>query len=407
MEFNKNVLDGVKVLELSTFVAAPGCAKVMADWGADVIKLEPISGDIWRLLGPTLGMPASTEENPCFDVDNGNKRGLSLDLKSAEGQEILHKLLSEADVMITNYRPEALKKLNLTYEELSKKYEELVYGQILGFGEKGPHKDRPGYDITAYLARAGIMSQLGEPDAPPLNIISSFGDHQAAMNLAAGICGALCKRHRTGIGEKITVSLYHTAIYALSTMLAGAQYNRIVYPISRKLPLNPIVNTYQCKDGRWLVLVCPDFENQWGVICNKVFNRKDLATSERYKGRANLFKHRAEIVEIMDGIFMEKDIKEWSELLEAGDLPFEKLQNWNEVIEDEQAWANDYLHKISYANGKEAVLATSPVQFKGMGLPDFNMAPKLGEHTEEILGEIGFSNDEIQKMKDGKVIRTC
>lgn len=405
MNINEKILTGVKVLELSTFVAAPGCAKVLADWGADVIKVEPRFGDLWRVQGRALGMPISPDENPCFDVENGNKRGVSIDLKSEEGLNILYKLLEQCDVMITNYREAALKKLGLTYDELSQKFPGLVYGQILGFGEKGPEKDRPGFDITAYLARSGVMSQLGEPDASPLNIISSFGDHQAGMNLVGGICGALYKKQRTGKGEKVSVSLYHTAIYALSTMIASAQYGVLNYPVSRKKPPTALANTYKCKDGRWLVLVCPAPDVQWPILC-KAMEREDLADVEKYRSLANIIKYSEEIVTILEEEFAKRDIEEWRRILNAYDIPFEKLQNWNEVLEDEQAWANDCFYKTTYSNGNTSILPTSPVKFEKMGLPEFNMGPQLGEHTVEVLSELGFSSDEIQDMKARKIIKT-
>lgn len=398
-----NVLSGVKVVELSTFVAAPGCARVMADWGADVIKVEPLTGDIWRVLGPTLGMPALELENPNFDVDNANKRAISVDMKTSEGMEVVHKLLWECDVLITNYRIDALKKLGLDYETVCEKYPGLVYGHVVGFGEKGPDKDRPGFDITAYLARTGVMGEMGEPDSPPLNIISSFGDHQAAMNLAAGVCGALYRKNTTGQGDKVTVSLYHTAIYALSTMLAGAQYGRVNYPISRTKPLNPMVNTYKCQDGRWLVLVCPDFERQWPILCNAI-GEEELGKNEKYLGVKNMMTHKTEIVEKLDDVFAQKSFEDWTARLTKADLPHEKIQKWKEVIEDEQAWANDYFYKMSYENGKTATLATTPVQFESLGTPAYEIAPKLGEHTKEIMMSLGYSENKINEMSESKII---
>ena len=232
------LLSGVKVIELATFVAAPACTKALGEWGADVLKIEAPSLDPFRFAGGDNKMPIEEDENPGFDLENSNKRGIILNLKSNKGMEIFNKLLSTADVFVTNLRTAALEKLGISYDQLSKKYPGIVFGQILGYGDKGPAKDRQGYDFTAFAARGGILGTMYEKGTVAMNSVPGFGDHQCGMYLAGGICAALYKKQLSGRGEKVTVSLYNAALYTMSIMITSSQYGN-TYPIKKQQTRNP------------------------------------------------------------------------------------------------------------------------------------------------------------------------
>ena len=260
------LLEGVKVVELSSFIAAPCCAKMLGDWGAEVIKIEPIEGDGIRVMGGTFKSPASDDENPMFELENGNKKGVSINVKSKEGVEILHKLLSEADIFVTNVRVQALEKMGIAYDQIKDKYPGLIFSQILGYGEKGPLKDKPGFDYTAYFARGGVSQSVMEKGTSPANTAAGFGDHYAGLALAAGSLAALHKKAQTGKGERVTVSLFHTAIYGMGTMITTAQYGNEM-PLSRENPNSPLMTTYKCKDGRWIQLALIQYNKWLGKFC--------------------------------------------------------------------------------------------------------------------------------------------
>lgn len=403
MKNDRKPLSGVKVVELSNFIAAPVCAKVLADWGADVIKVEAPSGDPTRTAGAIFKMPTTEEENPAFETVNANKRGICLNVKSEEGKRALYKLIEEADVFITNNRTAALKRNGLSYEQLSEKFPHLIFAQILGYGENGPDKDKPGFDYTAYYARGGIMGTLMEKDTAPLNPAAAFGDNQAGMYLAAGICAALYKKQLTGKGEEVTVSLYHTGIFAVGSMIPTAQYGN-KWPVTRKKPNSPFMNSYKCKDERWVQLAVIEY-NKYFEKFMKTIGREDLANDERYNTIKAISSHTQDMVNIIEEQFAKKDLAEWTKILNEADLPFEKVQLWEDIIEDEQAWANDYLRKVEYESGNTGVLVNTPVKFKNMGVPGFNRAPKIGEHTKDILLELGYSSENIDEMKYNKAVK--
>jgi crotonobetainyl-CoA:carnitine CoA-transferase CaiB-like acyl-CoA transferase len=400
---NNGLLKGVRVVELSSFVAAPCCAKLLGDWGAEVIKIEPLGGDGIRVMGGTFKSPYTDEENPMFELENGNKKGISVNVKTKEGVEVLHKLLEKSDIFVTNVREQALAKMGLTYDQLKDAFPGLIHAHILGYGEEGPLKDKPGFDYTAYFARGGVSQSLMEKGTSPCNTAAGFGDHYAGISLAAGIMAALYKKQKTGEGDKVTVSLFHTALYGMGMMVTTSQYGNEM-PISRAEPNSPLMTTYRCKDDKWLQLALIQY-NKWLPKFCDVINRKDIMEDDRFNDISVMPLHVNEMVEIVEKAMLEKTLDEWSVLLEEADLPFEKVQSCEDLLTDEQAWANDFLFKTTYANGNEGVLVNGPVKFKTMGIKEYSPAPRIGEHTEEVLRELGYSDDEISVMVNSQAIK--
>lgn len=397
-------LEGIKVLELSTYVAAPIAAKMLGEWGAEVIKIEPVFGDEWRYIGSTLKMPIEPTCNPNYDMENIGKKSVALNLKTTEGLEILHKLLAESDVLITNYRQEALEKLHLTYEELEVTYPKLVFGQVVGYGLKGPDHQKAGFDLTAFFARSGIMIDAVEKDTKPMSTLVAVGDHATGVSLAAGVSAALVKQIRTGKGEKVVSGLYQNSLYLASSHIAASSFG-LDYPKSHATAVSPIVNSYQCKDGEWILLAGTSYDKYWQPICTQVFGDQELADNEKYHGVKNMIKHCSEMIEILDQKFLEKDRDEWEQLLNAADIANEKILHWSDTINDEQALVNDYIYTAKYENGVEAKLVNTPVDFNSVEKGPFKRASTLGEDSIEVLRSIGYSQEQINEMKTNKVVK--
>lgn len=405
MDRKQKPLEGITVVELALFIAAPSAARMLADWGATVIKIESPKGDPMRFMGKLVSMPIDDEkENPAYDQQNAGKKGIVLNLKSEEGQEAMHRLLKKADVFVTNNRQDALERLGLSYEQLSVLYPALVYGQVSGYGEKGPDREKPGYDFTAYYARGGISGTLYEKGTSPILTVAGFGDSQVSLCMASGICAALVKAQRTGQGEKVSVSIYQTAVFCMGHMIAAAQYGGNQYPRSRMDIANPLQNAYQTKDGRWLQGAVNDFDNQITRILHLI-GRDDLAENEEFCHFERISTHSRDLIEELDRTFREKNIDEWIELFRKEDLPFDKEVLWEEILTDPQAWEEDILcHVDGYPEregmGTERTLVRTPVKFRESGLPDYRKGPKIGEHTREVLEELGYSGEEIEKMQE-------
>ena len=248
MEDVKRPLEGVKVVEMATFIAVPAVGRILADMGAEVIKIESAKGDNLRFTAPNEGRPSDPHEDTNFDLENANKKGIVLDLRQPKGKEVLFKLLDDADVFLTNWRPGALARQNLTYDELKVKFPKLIYASLTGYGDKGPDKDLPGFDYTAFFARSGWSGSLYQKGTVPSNLIPALGDHQAALALTAGVLGALYRAAKTGKGENVSTNLLHTAIWVQSFQIQGAQYGTefhgVSYPFDRRenpLPYQPAV----------------------------------------------------------------------------------------------------------------------------------------------------------------------
>lgn len=401
------VLDGIRVIELSTFIAVPACARFLADQGAEVIKIEAKGGDAVRWNGTSEGRVDSPYENTTFDLENANKKGMVLNLKSPQGKEILFKLLKDADVFLTNWRPQALAKNGLTYEALHEKFPKLVYGSLTGYGETGPDQDLPGFDFTAYWARGGVMDSLRQKDQWPINLVPGMGDHQAGLFLAAGVMAALFKAFRTGVGEKVTSSLLHSAVFVQGIMVQAAQYPDIgqPYPIDRHHANNPFNCAYETKDRRFIQISMPPFDVYYPRFM-PLIGREDLVGNPRYT-MENITKNKlnGEFVDILCEAFQKKTAAEWAEIFTAHEIPFAVAQTWEEVLQDPQARATDVFYDMHYPTGNVRSLIRQPV-FVGSELPAYSMGPMLGEHSEEIIKSLGYSDAELAQMHEAGVYNT-
>lgn len=395
-------LAGVRVVELATFIAAATAGRFLADLGADVIKIETAKGDVFRYTGPSVGCVSTMEESTLWELENANKRGLSLNTKTPEGMEALFKLLETADVFITNWRIQALERSGLDYESLKKRFPKLVYAICTGYGEHGPDKDLPGFDYTSFFARGGYLEGLRQADGKPMNVVPGLGDHNVGMNLAAGILAALYQAKVTGKGEKVETSLYETAVFNLGLKIQAAQYEGVgpTYPVKARDCANPCLNCYPTKDGRYIQLCFPDY-NVYFKAFAACLGKPELGEDERYYPVQNLQAKGlvGEMYDIITEAFQTKDAAEWVEILTKNDIPFALAKNWNEILVDPQAWENDCFYKMTFPNGVERTLVRLPVRFQEMGTPDYRPGPKVGEQGEAIMKELGYTQEQVDAMR--------
>ena len=403
----KKPLEGIKVIEMSTFIAVPACARYFAEFGADVIKVEPKTGDNVRYAGVSEGRLGDPYENTTFDLENAHKRSLVVNLKTPEGREVLYKLLEDTDIFLTNWRPQALARLGLDYDGLKDKFPKLVYASLTGFGETGPDCELPGYDFTSFWARGGLLGSLYQKDSEPINLIPGMGDHISGMFMAAGIMTALYSAQKTGKGDKVEVNLLHCAIWVQGIAVQAAQYKDLgqKYPISRKTAENPFNNTYKSKDGRHIQISMPPFDLFYPKFM-PLIGREDLVGSEKYK-IINITKNKlhGEFIQILSDAFAQKTAAEWTKILTDGDIPHSVCQVWEEVLEDRQAWANGTFEEMDYPSGKRTMVRP-PVSLEGTDVLPYVRAPMLAEDSEDILRELGYNDDQLKEMHAAGIYNT-
>ncbi len=399
-------LAGVKVLDLSTLLAAPISALALADWGADVIKVEPLTGDyLARMIGATMNCPFKPDDNICFEIINRNKRGIAVDMKTDEGKAIIHKLLTNTDVMITNFRPEALKRLDMDYESVSKKFPRLIYAYLNGYGDKGQDRNKPGFDLAAYFVRSGISVEFGEPGTEPLPPVAGFGDTTTGTFLAGGICAALLNRARTNKGCKVQIALYSAALWSLSLDIASANNTEGGWGRpSRSKPRHGLLNSYKTSDGRWLTIMAVDHDRYWSVFCKKVLRIPELADDPRFSKVLAAIENGESQAEIIRCEFEKHALAELIHRLREADVVYEVCQRWHEIKYDPQAIENNFIMKYELPSGRTDWIVGNPIKFNGEDMVVSRRAPLLGEHGAEVLKEIGYSPDQITALREKKIV---
>lgn len=379
-------LAGIKVVELGVWVAGPAAGGILADWGADVIKVEPPQGDPARMFGRMLQI--DTGENPPFEMDNRSKRSIVLDLTTDDGMAVALELLADADVFVTNIRPGALARLGLDFATLAASNPRLVYGLITGYGTDGPDADRAAYDIAAFWARSGLADLLTRPgDVPPFQR-GGMGDHSAGMTLAAAICAALVARHSSGQGQLVTTSLYRQGAYTISfdlnTLLLTGQQIAVG---QRETMGNPCVNNYATADGRRFWIVGLQGDRHWPALCRAV-GRTDWLTDDRYATAYERACNAIDLIAELDAVFVTRSLDEWAEIFDAEpDFFWSPINSIIDVLADDQFHAAGGLVQVPDGDGTQPMVAT-PADFGGTPWEPRSAAPKLGEHTDEILDDI-------------------
>jgi crotonobetainyl-CoA:carnitine CoA-transferase CaiB-like acyl-CoA transferase len=379
-------------------MAVPIAARAMADWGAEVIKIEPPNGEPWRPMGKTYGVPARDDHNPLFQTPNMNKKSILINLKSPEGSQAMHKLLASADVFLTNTRPNALAKLGFSYEALKEKYPRLIYAHFGGYGPKGPDRDRPGFDVAAYWSRAGMPIEWTMAGNTPLKPPGGFGDATCGAMLTAGLLASLIGREKTGKGEYLQISLYGAALWFnnCGVVTYQPQY-KLNYPKAVKDLKNPHAVLYKSKDGDWFLISIPDWDARYAK-CLTMLGLEKYISDERFQGLANFAKDPEFVVNTLQNEgYGRVGTKDLEERLIKADFVSQKLLHPSEVVKDEQAWANGYLKEITLEDGDKVALPANPIDFASFQ-EDYKLAPQPGADTKAVLKDVGYDDAAIANM---------
>jgi formyl-CoA transferase len=391
-----NIFSGLKVVDLASFIAGPSAAVILSDFGADVIKVEPPNGDLWRNAHKIPPQPQAADAYP-WHLANRNKRGMTLDLKSPSAQPVLEQLVTWADVLIVNTPHPARKKLKLEYDDVVLWNPRLIYADLTGFGEKGPDADLPGFDITSYWARSGLLSMTRDAGAPPTWPVAGSGDNATAVGIYSAIVTALYRRERTGNGSYVTTSLLAEGVWSASVSIQAALAGAKFYgPHDRKNPANAAMNVYRAADDTWFVLIVTS--DKLAAVA-KAIGRADLLTDARFSDPAKLMANMSQLSAILDDVFGAQPMAHWYEVFSGVHVTFGAVRGPQEVIQDPQLAANDIVVPLEGAGGKLTSTISSPIQVHGVAKVPARRAPGLGEHTQEILEQLGFDAKAIDGLR--------
>ncbi len=392
------MLEGIRVVEYATYMAAPGAGCILRDWGADVTKIEPPGGDPIRLFFRTIG--TDIQDNPVFDFDNRGKKSVVIDTSKPEGQALIRELVKDADVFLTNVRPGGLTRSGLDYESLKSLNPKLVYCSLTGYGLEGEDADRPGFDIASFWSRTGVASLTIPKGAEPFPLRTAFGDHTTSIAAAAGICAALVEATRTGKGRLVEASLFRTGLYTMGSDLAiQLFFGRVASTKSRGEQNVPISNFFQSKDDKWFCIVARQGETDWPPLC-RVIQRAELATDPRFNNAKGRRANNAEVVGILDAGFAAHDMADLAKRLDAESIAWAPVQTLADVAKDPQAFASGAIVQTPSAKGDGTTYASpaSPVRFPGADDGPKGPSPTPGQHTAEVLAALGRSEADIKEL---------
>lgn len=405
-------MEGVRVLEVAQFTFVPAAGAVLADWGADVIKIEHAErGDAQRGLVRVLGLETISKGSSFFPIMEGPNRGkrsvgLALEKPSARG--VFERLVRSSDVFLTNFLPTARKKLKIDVDDIRAINPKIIYVRGSGFGARGPEADKGGYDSTAFWARGGSAAGVTPPGSDQMMRMPSgaYGDSIGGMTIAGGIAAALYKRAVTGEPSIVDVSLLGVGAWATQysvnmALMAGGPLPQRPQP-KHGSATNPLIGAYRTSDDRWLEFAMLQPGRYWPEFC-RLAGREDLATDERFNTTEKIMANAAEAAEIVADIIRQRTFAEWVEILSQGEGQWAAAQNAWEVGQDPSLRANGLIAQVVDADGKTRELVANPVQFDETPVT-LTRAPQFAEHTDEVLRELGLSDDELIQLKiDGAI----
>lgn len=404
-EADAAALSGIRVIEMANWVAGPSAAAIMADLGAEVIKVEPLGGDGMRtkLRQAAVADPSAATDHP-FHLANRGKRSLAVDLADPRGSALVRALIGEADVVITNLLPARLERYGLGPAVLRQLNPRLVYALVTGYGSAGDDADRVGFDLTAFFGRGAIMSLIGEPDAPPPHFRPGQGDHSTGLALLSAILAALFMRERTGKGQVVETALMRTAAWTIGVDVSVALVDR-TQPNrrSRSRPVSAIHNTYRCADGIWLNLQAQDLR-LWPSFCEAI-GLPELATDERFASPEARFRNAAQLVPILDAQFASRPFAAWAPLLDATGIAWSKVAELPDLIDDPQARENGMFVAVDHPTAGRFETLAAPFTLSEAPPRVRACGPEIGEHTTEVLAGLGLAATEIAELVRAGVIR--
>lgn len=397
-------LDGIRVVEVGVWVAGPSCAAILADWGADVIKIEPPEGDPFRGLGAAFG--TGIPINPPFELDNRGKRSIALNLEVEDARYIAGDLIDRADVFVSNMRPRALERLGLSYEKLSDTNPGLIYCNVTGYGPDTPEANRAAYDVGAFWARAGVASGLMPAGAAPPSQRGGMGDHMTGSNAAGAISAALYAREKTGRGQRVAVSLTRIGVYMMGWDTNTQLRTRLpfTHPPGRFHAPNPIINSFQDRDGKWFWLLLLQADRHWPDLMRALGNPEQLLGDPRFTNIPGRRDNAEALVGELDAILRTKSLAEWAEVFDANEVWFAPVQNVEEVVNDPVIRAAGAFVTVESPEGPVEQVNT-PADFYGTPATPGRWAPELGQDTETILlEELGYDWERIASLKEAGAI---
>lgn len=395
------LLAGLKILEHATYIAAPGAGGIMADWGADVIKIEPPGGDPIRQFFESIGADAGI--NPVFDMDNRGKRSIILDASKPEGRAVIERLVRDVDVFLTNVRPGGLERSGLDYESLAKINPRLVYASVTGYGLTGPDANRPGFDIAAFWARSGLAAMTAPKGVEPFPLRTAMGDHVTSMATAAGVLAALLEREKTGKGRLVEASLLRAATYAVgSDMAIQHAFGRLASNRPRPDAINPIANFFQAKDGQWLTIVPRQGSADWLPLC-RALDAVALSEDPRFASSKARRENGPALVAALDAAFAALPFQVIAERLDSADIVWAPVQTAAQAVADPQVQAAGAIVETPLAQGGSMKAPGGPVRFPGLEDGPKGPAPGPGAHTRSVLAGAGYSVAEIDALFAAKI----
>ena len=400
------MLEGLKVIEMATYVAAPAAGAMLRDWGAEVIKVEPLNGCPMRRFFEGMKSNVPIEGNPIFTLDNRGKKGISINTSDEKGAKIVRKLIKNADIFLTNVRPKSLDSARLNHEELHKINPKLIYCSLTGYGLDGEEKNRPGFDVAAYWSRSGMAHLTQRKGEEPLPIRTASGDHITAISTVSGILAAIYERSQTGKGKVVETSLLRTGIYSVSSDMAlQLKFGRVPSTKKRDEQINPIFNFFKTKDNRWICLsprAGGDYDLPKVV---RALGKEDWLENEKFNTNQARRENAKEFIDEMDRAFSQHTMAEWGEKLDAQDLIWSPVQNLKEVSRDKQAIASGAFSEVEDQDCKENYsTVSSPVKFHNSDDGPKGPAPKLGQDNFEVLKGLGINEDEINNLIDDGIV---
>jgi crotonobetainyl-CoA:carnitine CoA-transferase CaiB-like acyl-CoA transferase len=399
-------LHGIRVLEIANWVAVPSAAALLCDLGAEVVKVEPLAGDPMRnvLRKPQRGLAPEQEHDFAFQVDNRGKRSLAVALDQAGGQRLIHRLLPRFDVVMTNLLPNRQLRFGLDPARVHAIHPSIIHASLSAYGHLGEQRDAPGFDVTAFFVRAGIADVVGDPAGPPARSRPGQGDHPTGLNLLAAILAALRLRDQTGEGQTVEISLLQTATWSIANDLSVALIDRkpVTRPTHAQNP-NPLTQYWQCQDGRWLFVYDHPTPPKWTAFCQAV-ERLEWVDDPRFTGPAERAEHIDVLHAELGAIFRHHTLAEWGERLDRAGIAWHRVAQLHEVAADPQLAANQAFTEVEHRRiGKFQTLA-APFRIVGADVKARGAAPDTGEHTREVLLELGVSDDEIEGLLSERVV---
>jgi crotonobetainyl-CoA:carnitine CoA-transferase CaiB-like acyl-CoA transferase len=396
-------LDGIRVVEISSWMAAPSAGAFLSDLGARVLKVEPLTGDPARGMGRQPKVEGRPEIDESFQMDNRGKRSLAIDMSTDEGAEMVRRLVADADVLMCNLLPRRQERFGLDPDTLFEIQPKLVHATLTGYGTVGPDAERPGYDVTAFFGRGGISDSSTEPGGPLPVPRPAQGDHTTCLALVAGILAALRMVDRTGEGQAVQTSLFHTAAWTMAsdyapTLIDGREPTRR----DRRHQISPMVNRYRCGDDKWLIVNMPE-PHWWGRLC-KVIDMPEWADDPRYETPKGRFDHMPELVDQLDAIFAGRSRDQWADIFDASGLIWGPALTMVETAADPQAEAAGLWTTLDHPDVGEFRTVAVPVKLPGADIGPRGLAPALGEHTDEVLAGLGLDSEAIAALRHTGVV---